>query len=165
MTAEAREVTTKKTKEKRQNKINRRIHSARTKFLERIKKSEHLSHREIRINPQGQAKMSEILLDFAGPLLENLDPKIPEEKIIGIATLAWNLSLFGEKERKENLDQLVRELSRDNPGAEEIKDIIEWLVARKSQLFAEHKRFIVDFELPKTGNRRRLFVVSTKGGE
>ena len=86
-------MTTKKTSKKRQKKINRRIHSARTKFLERIKKSEHLAHREIRINPQGQAKMSEILLDFAGPLLENLDPKIPEETVIGIATLAWNLSL------------------------------------------------------------------------
>jgi hypothetical protein len=109
--------------------------------------------------------MAEILLDFAGPLLENLDPQIPEEKIIGIATLAWNLSLFGEKERKELLDELARELSRDNPGAEEIREVIGWLIARKHQLFAEHKRFIVDFELPKTGNRRRLFVVSTNGGE
>ena len=73
--------------------------------------------------------------------------------------------MLGEKERKEKLDEMVGELSSDNPGTEEIKDVIGWLVARKKQLFAEHKRFIVDFELPKTGNRRRLFVVSTSGGE
>lgn len=35
-------MATKKTNKKRQKKINRRIHSARTKFLERIKKSEKL---------------------------------------------------------------------------------------------------------------------------
>ncbi len=63
--------------------------------------------KEIVENPPDQVKMSEVLLDFAAPLLERFEPEIPVKNIITIAIFGWNLSLLPDDKHSEFLDQMA----------------------------------------------------------
>lgn len=104
--------------------------------------------------------MSEVLLDFAAPLLERCEPEIPAKNLMGVAIFAWNLSLIPEEEHGGFLDEMVGELSLDAEGVKVMKDVTKWLVDRKRKHFAEHKRYIVDYRLSELDDRRELQVVS-----
>ena len=105
--------------------------------------------------------MSEVLLEFAAPMFETFDADIPARRIMGVATTAWNLALLPARKRDEFLAEMARELSLETQDIKEMKKVMRWLVARKNKHFAEHRRFVVDFEVSERGNRRRLYVVSS----
>lgn len=133
----------------------------RAKFLEMVKSNELLAGREIVENPPDQAKMSGVLLEFAAPLLERFEPEISAEKIIGVAIVAWNLSLLPEAEHSRLLDELAGKMSLNTEGVKEMNDAITWLVDRKRKHFTEHRRHILDYRVSDLGGQRNLQVVST----
>jgi hypothetical protein len=150
-----------KKRKKRLKKLKER--SARTQLLNRATKTIANSDKEVLVNPSGETKMSEVLLDFADPLLQMADEESEERNIMEMAILAWNLALLPLAERQELLSTFVDDsLSDDGTSAEEIAGLIEWLVDRKIEYYIESDRFIVDYEFVGSGNRRRLYVVSTK---
>jgi hypothetical protein len=87
-----------KSKKKLRRRLKLQQQAARAKLLKRIKKHEMAAGKEIRVDPSDQGKMSQMLLDFAAPLLERFESEVPVEKIIGTAILAWNLSLNPEED-------------------------------------------------------------------
>jgi hypothetical protein len=149
---------------KSKKKVRRRIkleeQASRAKFLEKIKKHAIAAGKEILVDPPGQVKMSGVLLDFAAPLLERFEPEVPTKNIIGVAVVAWNLSLIPEEDRKRSLDEMAGEMSLDAEGIKGMNDVMTWLIDRKKKHFAEHKRYIVDYRLSDLGDQRGLQVVS-----
>ena len=109
-------------------------------------------------------KMSEVLLDFADPLLNTIDDDDGEffEEVLMFACLCWNLSLLQEKEQKKMALSIVDEMGKSDPlkrlGVE--KDI--WmLLERKKDFFANDKRMVLDYKFIEEQGRPRLLVVST----
>ncbi len=84
-------------------KIRRRLkleeQTSRAEFLEKVKRYPIAKGKEILVNPTDRDKMSQVLLDFVDPLLENFGSEIPVKKILGVGITAWNLRLsdFGDR--------------------------------------------------------------------
>ena len=114
-------------------------------------------------NPKGEVKMSEVLEIFVEPYLDFAQNRSQREKLFGIAVIAWNLAIMPEKERQPMIDQVIKaSLKGDDPLAQQdTQEIIDDLIARKQNFFAENKRYIVDFQLQDTGKQFHLSVAST----
>jgi hypothetical protein len=147
-------------KKKIRRKIKHQEQAERAKFLERVKKHEFAAGREIVENPPDQVKISEVLLDFAAPLLERFETEVPVKNIIPMAIFAWNLALTRNEDHNKAINEMAKVLSLDEKGIEEMNNLMRWLVDRKRNHFAEHKRRILDYRLSDLGERYGLQVVS-----
>jgi hypothetical protein len=105
------------------------------------------------------AKMSEVLWEF----LASYTPLAPDreamEKLLAMASAAWNVALFPGGERAQRL----RELSTTLP-AEARTDflaLMREMVARKERDFAQYTRYILNYELTERRARYHLNVLST----
>jgi len=145
-------------------KIRRRLklqeQASRAEFLEKVKRYPIAKGKEILVNPTDRDKMSQALLDFVDPLLENYGSEVPVKKILGVGIMAWNLSLFPEGERRKLLVQVVEALSSETEDVKAMHETMTWLIDRKKQYFGRHKRHILEFKLSDLGDRYNLQVVS-----
>lgn len=124
-------------------------------------------------------KMSAVLLDFIEPYKKFANTDEAIERLVVTGITAWNVSMLPEHERDEALTKLataalnggspVRRLvakirtailgeSRD---VADFKWVVNELVERKLQHYAENRRFILDYELSPSEDEIHLFVVST----
>jgi hypothetical protein len=112
---------------------------------------------------QGERKMSEVILEFVGPLMREDDSFETSEKLITMAMIAWNLGLDDETESKVKFDSLFNELRRtmDEDLAIEFLKQVALLVARKHEYFSEVNRIVLDWHLTNTSQGPHLDVVST----
>ena len=107
-------------------------------------------------------KMSEVILDFAEPLLDALDDDELFENAINCAVACWNLSFLSEKKQKKLMLSMVNELGKsDQLTRFEFEDYVRMLLERKRVLFADEKRIVVNFKVVEEGNHHHLFVMST----
>ena len=106
-------------------------------------------------SPASEEKMSQMLIDLAQPLLFEGDTEEGVKKTIGLAALAWNLSLLREKERNTELRELERQLTP------EIIPYLLNLVRDKEELFPDVKRSIMSYEVIMLGQDVRVNVIST----
>ena len=114
------------------------------------------------VRSPGSEKMSEVLPAFAEPLLEYVSDDRPGfEKAISIAAFAWNLSLLPEEEWESQIDDIAHEISQSDDEIRMVTSMIQMLVQRRIQLFADITRFICDFEILDQKNGWHLNVVST----
>jgi hypothetical protein len=145
-------------------KIRRRLklqeQTSRAEFLEKVKRYPIAKGKEILVNPTDRDKMSQVLLDFIDPLLENFGSEIPVKTVLGVGIMAWNLSLFSEGERRKLLVQVVKDLSPETEDVKAMYETITWLIDRKKQYFDRHKRHILEFRLSDFGHRYGLQVFS-----
>jgi hypothetical protein len=111
---------------------------------------------EIRETPG--RKMSEILMEFAGPLLAQVSDDEHRKLVIGISVLGWNYALFPSNERASFLESMRGYM----PGmdAETMEKFLAALAERKARLFPDILRYILDFEFSSTEGRLELFVTS-----
>jgi hypothetical protein len=104
-------------------------------------------------------KMSEVLWEFVAPYMPLAPDREAVEKLLALAIAAWNVALFPGGERAQRL----RELSTTLP-AEARADflaLIQELVARKEQDFAQYTRYILNYELTEQRESYHLNVLST----
>jgi hypothetical protein len=90
-------------------------------------------------------KMSEVLWEFLAPYTPLAPDREAMEKLLAMAIVAWNVTLFPVGERAQRL----RELSTTLP-AEARTDflaLIREMVARKERDFAQNTRYILNYEL------------------
>ncbi len=111
-------------------------------------------------NPDGQEKMSEVLIDFVEPygdLAETLDD---HRMLFELGALAWNMALLPREEREVLFSGPGGRPKSLPPNEGEL--FIKELVHRKERYFGDCLRMIVDVELSR--DRRGGFdvhVVST----
>ena len=109
-------------------------------------------------------KMSAVILDLAGFLLEVAHTKERQEAAIAITCAAWNIAVTGAEEKQNLLDSYFETI--DDPIHEQdTLDIINAIIERKQLLYPEINRLILDYEVNGTKNNLHLNVVSTVPNE
>jgi hypothetical protein len=124
-------------------------------------------------------KMSAVLLDFIEPYQQYADTPEAMEKLVIMGITAWNVALLPENERSAMIPKLataalkggspVRRLMStirtailgQSREVADFKGIVNDLVKRKLQHYAENRRFILNYEFAQTADDVHLFVVST----
>ena len=150
----------KKNKLKRQlKKIKARSKSGQAKLLKKFEGSGN----KIVVEPSGAARMSDVLQDFAEPLLLESVTDAEVKDAIKFSILVWNASLVPSPERENVVETLIKELSNpDLPDrTESVKSYIDMLLERKKDLFPDIDRTIVDCQFSGSGSKLRLDVVSS----
>lgn len=103
--------------------------------------------------------MSEVLIEFIKPYLDDADTDEILEKLLSIAIIAWNSSLLPNEEREEIIDKTITILSPDL--RQEMKGILERMIQRKEAHFAHIRRMIMEYHLEMTSRGWYVTVAST----
>ena len=92
--------------------------------------------------------MSDVLSDFVEPYIESVDTKEDNEKLLMLATVAWNASFLPQKEQENTIDEVLSAgISTDTKLKADLKRVMKELIARKKLLFSKYTRKIISFEL------------------
>ncbi len=151
----------KKTKSERRKAASRSLHS---KLLEEMGGKGQLDDTLVLVDPPRAEKMSEVLLDYAEPLMDEIpvDDEAQSRKALSIAMLCWNAALATEEQREEMLVKFLElTKARTESEREEVLEMLRFMVQRKNELFPKIERFIVGFEVKTAKRRREVVVVST----
>ena len=115
-------------------------------------------------NPKDFRKMSEVLLEYVEPFLDETETYEDRSNLIDFAMMAWNLALIPEESRKELLTEFVTEICSEIEEVEEqktLKQLMNQLIKRKLKFFAEEERFVKEYKLTENGGRIHLAVASS----
>ena len=115
-------------------------------------------------------KMSEVLLDFAKPLLDGIDmsDRLALESVIKMAATVWNYSIVMGKPsggiisrlHKKSIEAMVAKAFSGNIG----ECVLKTLLDRKKALYPDNKHAVADFEVKwnSDGSQFHLTVMSTE---
>ena len=119
-------------------------------------KIEPLRHEEIPF----ARKMSEVLLEFAEPLLEDsFDEEF--EPIISFASTCWNCSFLPERKQQKHLKAIINDLGKSYPIIRlQIEDNFRMLLERKRTFFSNDRRIIANYSIIEEEDEHRLIVMS-----
>lgn len=108
----------------------------------------------------GLAKMSETILEYAEPLLENAQTEGEVRGAIAFAIAAWNASYLPDKKwRRSLVDCKVTEF--DSPErSHDIEDSMSAMVELRRAFYADEDRVVHDFELTFDHGQAHLNVIS-----
>jgi hypothetical protein len=105
--------------------------------------------------------MSEVLLDFAEPLLNTIDYDELFDDVISFAVICWNASFLPEKEQKKIISSLVDEVAKSDVLIRlSIEEDVRMLLERKKRFFADDKRMVVNYKVIEENGSRRLLAMS-----
>ena len=168
MTINDRKKDAKKRKRERREKNRRKARLGKGKsgqalFFEKMKKSKYLPGAKFVIEPNGKEKMSEVIFDFAKPLLDECRDSDTEKKAISLAILVWNVSLLPQKSRNHAIQKMHSNLLSSDDAADlaTMMYYVDMLMERKRKYFPNNKRAIIDYQFSGSGKDRRLDVAST----
>ncbi len=145
-------------KRERKRKNRRRNKLEYPGLINRVKANKSLPDDVVMVMGS-EVKMSQVIIDFAKPVLETANTEEEFRKGIGLAALAWNTSLLPEVERDEMISQSISSSIPD--AADSVLVALEMLIARKHQYFPNNNRYIMDYELSGTPPDLHLSVVSS----
>jgi hypothetical protein len=133
------------------------------KLRQKIKSSPLGDQVSLVMNPSGVVKMSEVLEEFVDPYLDFARTRQQRRKLFEVAVLAWNLTLLPEDSQQQMVEKIIEEgiTGRDPLARQDTRQILNEMMERKEQLFADNKRYIVNFNLQDTGQTFHLSVAST----
>ncbi len=107
-------------------------------------------------NPE--MKMSEVLIEFAQPLLKVAKTTEQFRTAISLAGLAWNAALLGDKDIEKEIRDLI---PKSNPVYDDILPIMEMLKDRKHRDFYDYDRVIIDYQISGKAPDYHLSVISS----
>jgi hypothetical protein len=111
---------------------------------------------EVRINPPGQRRISDLIWLIAEPLLESASDYKSKEMILKLTTLAWNFTLRDPIQQ----ETMLADMADLFPSPEDM-DMFYFLAVRKAFLFPEEDRVICQVETePALDNDITLRVAS-----
>jgi hypothetical protein len=96
---------------------------------------------EVRINPPGRPKVSDMICLVAEPLLESAPDFESKQMILNLTALAWNFTLLDPTAQEEMLVKIA-DLFKCSEGME----MFLYLAERAALLFSEEDRFICKVE-------------------
>ena len=142
-------------------KVQRDAQSPGQQILhKRVQSSARLKDTQIIVNPPNAEKMSGVILRFAEPLKDSYG--VVPEKMIHLAILVWNTSLLPKPEQMNSIKAVVKTIAHnDRELKKDCLALIDMLLKRKKQLFADNKRFIYDHQVSRTKGYLHLDVVAT----
>jgi hypothetical protein len=106
-------------------------------------------------------KISEVILDFAGPLLDMVDDDELYESVIGFAVICWNLSFLPHQEQHAMSNAISDKLGKSDLLAyPQIENWVWIMLERKRTLFADDRRFVTDYSITGEGDHHHLLVMA-----
>jgi hypothetical protein len=148
----------------KKNKSKKPLNAGMAKLVQRIRNQEFPLPHKVLINPPGHEKMSEVIMEFASPMLDNSTNDEITRNIISFAILAWNLALHkerGNNDAYQGLHDMALSSCTDEIERQQFHRFLTMLLQRKREYFADYERFILDYELSFTRDNMHLDVVST----
>lgn len=127
-------------------------------LITRLTQKGLFSGHKIVLQPSGEIKMSEVLIDFIEPYSEYWETEEELSKLLSLAIVAWNAALFSGTERKEFIERMLKVVPPI--VRQDMRAIIEEMMQRKEKHFASNKRMIVSFQLIMTREEPYLSVAS-----
>lgn len=89
-------------------------------------------------------KLSEVLVEFAEPLMKDAQTAKHVEADLVMAILAWNISLLPEEDRAAFIKKAITSLPRrQRRWSFELEQCIQMLLERKQALFPDDKRMVL----------------------
>ncbi len=158
-------MTAKKEAKKRRlaakRKRQTRHQSGQAALTKRLERSALSANAELHIEPRGQHKMSEVILEFAKPLLGAAHGHEEYRGALGLAITAWTVSLMPEPMWKDVLPKPIGELAALEDVSDDLEQLFTDLVYRRRRLYPHVERFVLDYEVTRSRGAPRLDVVST----
>jgi hypothetical protein len=105
-----------------------------------------------------ERKMSRVLLDFIDPYQDLAVSDEAEERLITLGVIAWNVAMFSADEQKRALREVTATATLGD--AVVMRQLLDELIERKRQHFADNRRFIADYTITDVGDELRLTVAS-----
>ena len=104
-------------------------------------------------------KLSDVITDFAGPLLEKCLSFKDQKKMLSFSILVWNMCVVPQLEADKLKEDLHKKICKgDNRVIKDMEEIMGYLIARKKRLYKDDKRFIVSYNIKNTINGLHLEV-------
>ena len=114
--------------------------------------------------PEGEAKMSAVILQLAEPLMKQHGKTAERAQAILMLTIAgWNKSMFPPDKQPLVEKDLIDAFVPKDGSAEAVGvavDVMDIIADRRQQLFPDLRKIIVDYEVTIGGGRLTLDVSS-----
>lgn len=127
-------------------------------LIDKILRDRPYMANRINPNPPGKEKMSEVILEYARPLMESAQTVEEQKKAIGMAIICWNTSFIDPENRDLMITETFAETGEELDSA--TREVIEFMLKRKDDLFPDNKRIIEDWIIKDRGSQL-LFEVAT----
>ena len=109
-----------------------------------------------------ERKLSEVVLEFAEPLINAVEGTEGEEKAIRMSVTLWNSSLLPKQKALEAIKPALDDMANgDQTLTSEFHSMFDMMYERKQEHYSTDNRFIVDYSLEKNGEGFYLQVAST----
>jgi len=157
----ARNQKNKRPKQKK-NKRKKPLSAGMARLVQRLPELGSSLPQKVLINPPEHEKMSEVILEFAQPLLDISDDEATP-KAIDFAIVAWNFAIIQEQSGPQTLEEMMRKTAKpgtDEATIERYKPYFDMLFQRKRELFPDNQRMILDYEFTESRDNFHLNVVS-----
>ena len=114
--------------------------------------------------PEGEAKMSAVILQLADPLMKQHAKTAERAEAILMLTIAgWNKSMFPPDKQPLIEKDLIDAFVPKDGSAEAVGvavEMMDYIVERRAKLFPDLRKIIVDHEVEILGGRLTLNVTS-----
>jgi hypothetical protein len=112
------------------------------------------------LEDQGMEVMSQVILDFAAPLLETCSDEASERKAISLAIHVWNTAMLPEPQCRRILDAYLSESQKVIPLEElnTLSEYIDRLVQTRRTRFAHNRKKITNCTFGDHGPDRHIEV-------
>jgi hypothetical protein len=151
----------KKFNEKR--RLQRSINESQEKLLQRARERVGDNNFDFEISPKNTEKMSEIIAEYAAPLLDVAKNFEEQKKAVSLAISMWNLSLLPENKQPQYLKKIESVISSSTKGDEftkEREEIFNYLINRKRKFYQDINRLVQDYEIFETPEGFHLNIAS-----
>jgi len=152
-----------KNKIQARKRLKKAIFDSQEKLLQRVKDQSIDGGKEFLIAPPNMTKMSDIIIDYARPLLNVAKNDEEQKKALSIAIAIWNLSLYPKEMQSEYIGKITEIMTasrKDSRISENEKEVLNFLMERKKTFYPEIKRVILDYEYVETPKGFHINVVS-----
>ncbi|MBM3131050.1 MAG: hypothetical protein FJ009_20785 [Chloroflexi bacterium] len=111
----------------------------------------------------GESKISAVFSEFLEPFRHYATNDAAYIKLVGLGVSAWNAGLLPEDAQFEFIHKILPTLFKDMTEAQraDMYSLIGAMVQRKTQFFADDRRYILSYHLEDTGKGYKLMMAST----
>ncbi|MBF0344990.1 MAG: hypothetical protein HQL06_12270 [Nitrospirae bacterium] len=99
--------------------------------------------------PHRQKKMSEVIKEYAKPLLYEVETIEQQKQVLEIAIFCWNVSLLSDDERAKAVEKLV---NADKSPKHEAVEMFTSMISRKLNEFHDINRKTMAYEITENEN-------------
>jgi hypothetical protein len=133
-------------------------------LLNRSKDNHILTNKTIIPTPPNIEGMSEIILEFANPIIMKGSDNCAKI-VIALAIFVWNMTILPDQFNENDLDDLVEHLADDLSKSDakligELHFIINYFKERKIKEFSQYNRLVLDYQMSMINGKCDLSVVS-----